>query len=150
MQPADPAAQGHGPLKPADLAAFQLIAIDWLPKFASPPSWQDWFAANGVATTTLRPLHQVHSLSSVAIQAAIDGPGFVLAHVRWSYTIWRRAGSRRCLLLRRLRYRHRIFLPSTKARSIVRSAAPSDHWLLERAKEATESISISWDFEPYS
>ena len=71
--------KGKVALKPADLATFELIAVDWLPKFASPPSWRDWFAAHGVATTTLRQPHQVHSLSSVAIQAAIDGHGFVLA-----------------------------------------------------------------------
>lgn len=71
--------KGKVALKPADLAAFELIAVDWLPKFASPPSWHDWFAANGVETITLHEPHQVHSLSSVAIQAAIDGHGFVLA-----------------------------------------------------------------------
>ncbi|RQZ20503.1 LysR family transcriptional regulator [Burkholderia sp. Bp9017] len=64
---------------PADLLPFPLIAIDWQPKFASPPSWQDWFDAHGVDAATAAPVRHAFSLSSIAIQAAIDGHGFVLA-----------------------------------------------------------------------
>ncbi|BBU31122.1 LysR family transcriptional regulator [Burkholderia sp. THE68] len=67
---------------PADILAYPLIAVDWQPKFASPPSWRDWFRANGVDEADngrVNDSRQVHSLSSVAIQAAIDGHGFVLA-----------------------------------------------------------------------
>ena len=67
---------------PADILAYPLIAVDWLPKFASPPSWRDWFRAIGVDEADIARVNdarQVHSLSSVAIQAAIDGHGFVLA-----------------------------------------------------------------------
>jgi LysR family glycine cleavage system transcriptional activator len=64
---------------PADILAYPLIAVDWLPKFASPPSWQEWFEANQVDWTALHNPRRVFSLSSVAIQAAIDGHGFVLA-----------------------------------------------------------------------
>jgi LysR family glycine cleavage system transcriptional activator len=64
---------------PADLLAYPLIAVDWLPKFASPPSWRDWFEASKVDCATLQNPRHVFSLSSVAIQAAIDGHGFVLA-----------------------------------------------------------------------
>jgi LysR family glycine cleavage system transcriptional activator len=64
---------------PADILAFPLISIDWLPKFASPPSWREWFATNDVDTTGMNDTRRVFSLSSLAIQAAIDGQGFVLA-----------------------------------------------------------------------
>lgn len=64
---------------PADLLAYPLISVDWLPKFASPPSWREWFAASAVDCGELNENRLVFSLSSVAIQAAIDGYGFVLA-----------------------------------------------------------------------
>ena len=64
---------------PADLFSYPLIAVDWLPKFTSPPSWRDWFDANNVDCTALPSPRNIHSLSSVAIQAAIDGHGVVLA-----------------------------------------------------------------------
>jgi LysR family glycine cleavage system transcriptional activator len=64
---------------PAGLLSYPLIAVDWLPKFASPPSWRDWFEANGVDCSALHNPRHTFSLSSVAIQAAIDGHGFVLA-----------------------------------------------------------------------
>ncbi|CAM2170101.1 LysR family transcriptional regulator, glycine cleavage system transcriptional activator [Paraburkholderia sacchari] len=69
-----------GSLKtPADLLAYPLITVDWLPKFASPPSWSEWFAANDVDCGDFDGNRLVFSLSSVAIQAAIDGYGFTLA-----------------------------------------------------------------------
>ncbi|RQS14999.1 LysR substrate-binding domain-containing protein [Burkholderia sp. Bp8998] len=64
---------------PADLLPFPLITIDWQPKFASPPSWQAWFDAHGVDASMAAPVRHAFSLSSVAIQAAVDGHGFVLA-----------------------------------------------------------------------
>jgi LysR family glycine cleavage system transcriptional activator len=67
---------------PADLLAYPLISVDWLPKFASPPSWRDWFRANAIDEADngrVNDTRQVYSLSSVAIQSAIDGHGFVLA-----------------------------------------------------------------------
>jgi LysR family transcriptional regulator, glycine cleavage system transcriptional activator len=73
-------ADGAPPLRqPADILAYPLISIDWLPKFASPPSWREWFAANGVDAAGMNDTRRVFSLSSLAIQAAIDGQGFVLA-----------------------------------------------------------------------
>ena len=64
---------------PADILAYPLISVNWLPKFASPPSWRDWFDANDVPCPLLKDDRQVYSLSGLAIQAAIDGHGFVLA-----------------------------------------------------------------------
>ena len=72
--------QAGAPLgEPAQILAYPLISVDWLPKFTSPPAWRDWFAAAGVAHGELRDTRQVFSLSSLAIQAAIDGQGFALA-----------------------------------------------------------------------
>jgi LysR family glycine cleavage system transcriptional activator len=64
---------------PAALLRYPLISVDWRPKFASPPSWREWLIANDVDCSALDENRQVFSLSSVAIQAAIDGYGFVLA-----------------------------------------------------------------------
>lgn len=64
---------------PADLLAYPLLSIDWLPKFASPPSWRDWFTAQAVDCSSLRDGYRVYSLSSMAIQAALSGQGVVLA-----------------------------------------------------------------------
>lgn len=64
---------------PADLLNYPLLSIDWLPKFASPPSWRDWFDAQHVDHSQLRDGYRVYSLSSMAIQAAVSGQGVVLA-----------------------------------------------------------------------
>lgn len=58
---------------------YPLLSVDWLPSFASPPSWRDWFGAGQVDCARLRDGHRVFSLSSMAIQAAIESRGFVLA-----------------------------------------------------------------------
>ena len=65
--------------KPADLLAYPLLSIDWLPKFASPPSWRDWFKAQQVDCESIRDGYRVYSLSAMAIQAALAGQGVVLA-----------------------------------------------------------------------
>lgn len=64
---------------PKDLLAYPLLSIDWLPKFASPPSWRDWFKARQVDCEGLRDGYRVYSLSAMAIQAAQAGQGVVLA-----------------------------------------------------------------------
>jgi LysR family glycine cleavage system transcriptional activator len=58
---------------------YPLLSVDWLPSFASPPSWRDWFGLQQVDHTHLNDGHRVFSLSSMAIQAAIESRGFVLA-----------------------------------------------------------------------
>ncbi|MEZ0168533.1 LysR substrate-binding domain-containing protein [Microvirga sp. TS319] len=66
------------PLKtPADLLAYPLLSIDWQPQFPSPPTWQDWLKQLGVGCNGLRHSF-VFSLSSVAIEAAVEGRGFTL------------------------------------------------------------------------
>ncbi len=72
--------RADAPLRtPADLLAYPLLSIDWLPKFASPPSWRDWFAAQQVDCSQIRDGYRVYSLSSMAIQAGISRQGVVLA-----------------------------------------------------------------------
>ncbi|QFG29396.1 LysR family transcriptional regulator [Pseudomonas umsongensis] len=72
--------RGDAPLRsPADLLNYPLLSIDWLPKFASPPSWRDWFDAQHIDHSQLRDGYRVYSLSSMAIQAAVSGQGVVLA-----------------------------------------------------------------------
>jgi LysR family glycine cleavage system transcriptional activator len=63
-----------------DILSYPLLSIDWFPKFSSPPSWREWFAANGIdCADDVRTNRLVFSLSGLAIQAAIEGYGFVLA-----------------------------------------------------------------------
>jgi LysR family glycine cleavage system transcriptional activator len=66
---------------PADMLRYPLLATDWRPKFSSPPSWADWFAAYGDdAYQALAPRHhRTFSLSHMTIEAALAGQGFALA-----------------------------------------------------------------------
>lgn len=60
------------------LLDYPLLTIDWRPRFDSPPSWAEWFALNGVHGASISN-SRVYSLSSMAIEAAIQGQGLVLA-----------------------------------------------------------------------
>jgi LysR family glycine cleavage system transcriptional activator len=64
---------------PADLAAYKLLTIDWKPLLTPAPTWIDWF--NGAGVVPCRRLRDsfVFSLSSLAIEAAIEGRGVALA-----------------------------------------------------------------------
>lgn len=66
------------PVAPGQLLEHPLITIDWRSKFDSPPSWEQWFQATGVGVVQITN-YRIYSLSSMAIQAAIDGQGIVLA-----------------------------------------------------------------------
>lgn len=72
-------AQSGPPLKtPADLLAYRLLTIDWTPILDPPPTWQDWFTLAGVAVKGCNDPF-IFSLSSLAIEAALDGRGIALA-----------------------------------------------------------------------
>lgn len=69
------------PLAPGEtgkLLDYPVITIDWRPYSDSPPSWRDWFAENGVLDAPIGN-SRIFSLSAMAIQAAIEGQGLVLA-----------------------------------------------------------------------
>ena len=63
---------------PADLLSYRLLTIDWSPFLSQPPSWEDWFHLVNVDGTHI-PHFFVMSLSSLALEAAIQGHGIVLA-----------------------------------------------------------------------
>jgi len=65
------------PVEPDDLLRFPLLWIDWGAEFVATPTWRDWFALAGVAYDRVR-CDLTFSLSSAAIDAAIDGRGLVL------------------------------------------------------------------------
>lgn len=68
-----------GPIRhPRDILRRPLLWIDWGPEYVAPPTWRDWFAASAVSTDELR-CDLTFSLSSAAIDAAIEGRGFALA-----------------------------------------------------------------------
>ena len=72
--------KGREPItRPNQILDYPLLTVDWLPSFASPPSWRDWFTAQQVYCPKVPDGHRVFSLSSMAIQAAIEHRGFVLA-----------------------------------------------------------------------
>jgi LysR family glycine cleavage system transcriptional activator len=63
---------------PADLMAYRLLTTDWKPLLASAPDWREWFRHAGVECGDILDMI-VFSLSSLAIEAAIDGRGVTLA-----------------------------------------------------------------------
>ena len=65
--------------RPESLLAYPLICIESKPKFDSPQSWPDWFEDCGSAVDGPVPISVRFSSSSIAVQAAIDGHGIVLA-----------------------------------------------------------------------
>ncbi len=65
------------PLEPRELLKFPLLWIDWGAEFAATPTWCDWFACAGVASDRVR-CDLTFSLSSSAIDAAVEGRGLVL------------------------------------------------------------------------
>jgi LysR family glycine cleavage system transcriptional activator len=65
--------------KAKQLLRLPLIGIDSRPKFDSPPSWQTWFERAGVQADYSVNALRSYSSSSMAIQAAIDEQGVVLA-----------------------------------------------------------------------
>ncbi|WP_248732806.1 LysR substrate-binding domain-containing protein [Pseudomonas sp. MWU13-2517] len=71
---ADPDAQ----IDVAEILNYPLLTIDWRPKFESPPSWPEWSAHHGVSGVVINN-SRIFSLSSMAIQAAIESQGIVLA-----------------------------------------------------------------------
>lgn len=72
---------------PADILRYPLLATDWRPKFASPPSWADWFAACGVEAqqVSAQPHYRTFSLSHMTIESALAGQGFALAQCAMVY-----------------------------------------------------------------
>ncbi len=64
--------------EPADILRFPLLDIDWGQKFTPPPGWREWFSSVGVKVEKIRAILSF-SMSRAAIDAAVDGQGFVLA-----------------------------------------------------------------------
>jgi LysR family glycine cleavage system transcriptional activator len=68
----------RSPVSPRDLLKFPLLWIDWGPEYVAPPNWGDWFTALDVYCDHLRR-DVTFSLSSAALDAAVEGRGLVLA-----------------------------------------------------------------------
>lgn len=66
-------------LDPARLVHLPFLDIDWGEHYTTEPRWRDWFQAQGVAIPPLMRPVTVHSLSSMALEAAVAGQGAVLA-----------------------------------------------------------------------
>lgn len=71
-------AQLGRPERPLDLLRFPLLWVDWGPDHVAPPSWSDWLAACGMNTHEV-PCTLTYSLSSAALDAAVEGRGLMLA-----------------------------------------------------------------------
>lgn len=130
---------GESNLKPADLIGYPLLSIDWLPKFASPPSWQDWFKNNDVKHERLHDAHRVFSLSAMAIQSAIDGQGFALAQ----YSMVARdleAGRLLMPVARALPMPDSYYLTWTKSAFDKEHCRDFHRWLVARGREQSDSI----------
>lgn len=124
-------------ITPAELMSYPLLSIDWLPKFASPPSWRDWFKANAVDCAQLHDSHRVFSLSAVAIQAAIDGQGIVLAqHSMIAQDI--AAGRLVIPVCQPLPMPASYFLTWTKSAFDYEHCRQFHRWLVARGREQSE------------
>jgi LysR family glycine cleavage system transcriptional activator len=66
------------PVEPRALLKFPLLWIDWGTEFIATPTWRDWFSLAGAVSDNLR-CDLTFSLSSAAIDAAMEGRGLVLA-----------------------------------------------------------------------
>ncbi|RUM97028.1 LysR family transcriptional regulator [Pseudaminobacter arsenicus] len=66
--------------RPADILTRSLLGIEWDSGYQQPPSWVDWAASIG-ETPPSTPRDLRFSISSAAIDAAINGRGFVLAQL---------------------------------------------------------------------
>src|SRR5690606_35477897 len=76
-----PALLARHPLRdPCDILHIPLLGIEWDPSHRSPPTWSDWAAEIGAAHRGAAG-EVVFSLSSAAIDAAVNGRGFVLAQM---------------------------------------------------------------------
>jgi LysR family glycine cleavage system transcriptional activator len=64
--------------EPAELLRFPLLDINWGQQFTPPPGWHEWFSSVNVKVDKIRAILSF-SLSRAAIDAAVDGQGFVLA-----------------------------------------------------------------------
>lgn len=64
--------------QPEDLLSHRLLTIDWRPYISPAPTWQDWFRLVGLDGCEIRDSFML-SLSSLAIEAAIEGRGIALA-----------------------------------------------------------------------
>lgn len=76
------------PELPENLALWRempLIEIDWGIEYRDTPKWHDWFRKHNQCPPEKRP-SSVFSLSSQALQAAIDGQGIVLAQRAFAQT----------------------------------------------------------------
>lgn len=66
--------------KPTDILNYPLLGIEWARDHRSPPTWAEWAASIGEKYR--RTAGEVaFSLSSAAIDAAVNGRGFVLAQL---------------------------------------------------------------------
>lgn len=66
--------------EPADLLTFPLLNIEWESHYSRPPQWSEWAKLVG-ATVNEKLSGLFFALSSSAIDAAVNGHGFVLAQV---------------------------------------------------------------------
>lgn len=134
-------------ITPAALMSYPLLSVDWLPKFASPPSWRDWFQANAVECSQLHENHRVFSLSAVAIQAAIDGQGLVLAqHSMIGQDL--AAGRLVIPVSRPLSMPASYFLTWTKSAFDHEHCRQFHRWLVARGREQSELNTALFDVRP--
>ncbi|MGE7471879.1 LysR family transcriptional regulator [Bosea sp. NPDC003192] len=65
---------------PEDIFAYPLIGIEWEGSHKPPPGWDEWADSVGVSVGNIST-ELAFSLSSTALDAAVNGRGFVLAQI---------------------------------------------------------------------
>ncbi|MGH6934471.1 MAG: LysR substrate-binding domain-containing protein [Dongiaceae bacterium] len=67
--------------EPASINDRDLIHIDWGARFASYPTWADWFRASGIQRAPQVDLGHTTAMSSLAIDFAVAGVGVALGQI---------------------------------------------------------------------
>ena len=71
---------GKAVTAPDDIFSYPLIGIEWDGSHKPPPSWDEWARCVGVSVGSVST-ELAFSLSSTALDAAVNGRGFVLAQI---------------------------------------------------------------------
>lgn len=114
------------------LQRFPLLWIDWGSEFFATPTWRDWFVFTGLSGDRVR-CDLTFSLSSAAIDAAVEGRGLVLAqHSLVASAL--KSGSLVRLSDRHLRLPESYFLAWNGAALDTPMGSAFQNWLLREAR----------------
>jgi LysR family glycine cleavage system transcriptional activator len=135
----------HRLRRPADILNLPLLGIEWDRAHGSPPSWSEWAASIGEQYSKTSG-ELTLSLSSAAIDAAVNGRGFVLAQLAMSAD---EIASGRLVVPfnHRLRLSHAYFLAWDRA-ALEKPYGPELRTWIAAISRRQEALAASWTPPP--